>query len=296
MQIKTINKVIISKLEEWIKTIKDEKLAEEVKKNILLSGGSIASMLLKEKVNDFDIYLMDREVLLKLVEYYTKEFNNKLRILNGEKKSELIEKLEFEYTKSIIDINNAYAISLRNLHDDQIKLFFEDGNGGLKINEHLKEDELNYTPLFFSPNAISLSNDIQIVIRFFGNAEAIHKTFDFIHATNYFTFGTGLVTNKEALESILTKQLIYQGSLYPVTSIIRTKKFLKKGWNCSAGDLLKMIYQSSNLDLSNPDVLDEQLVGVDVAYFAILIKILRQEIEKNPSFKITIDFFSDLID
>ncbi len=92
----------------------------------------------------------------------------------------------------------------------------------------MKEEDMHYTPVFFSPNAISLSDKVQIVLRFHGDNVAIHKTFDFIHATNYFTFKDGLVTNKEALESILTKQLKYQGSLYPVTSIIRIKKFLKR--------------------------------------------------------------------
>ncbi len=134
---------------------------------------------------------------------------------------------------------------------------------------------LKYRPKFFSPNAISLSDDIQIVVRFHGNAEEIHKTFDFIHATNYFTFKEGLVTNKTALESILTKQLKYQGSLYPLTTIIRIKKFLKRGWNINAGEMLKVMFQISELDLKDPNVLEEQLIGVDVSYFGTLIEILR---------------------
>ncbi len=134
---------------------------------------------------------------------------------------------------------------------------------------------MKYIPLYFSPNAISLSNQLQIVLRFHGDDVAIHKTFDYIHATNFFTFKSGLVTNKEALESIITKQLKYQGSQYPLTSVIRMKKFIKRGWNINAGEILKMLFQVSELDLKNPDVLEEQLIGVDVAYFDTLIKILR---------------------
>jgi hypothetical protein len=55
------------------------------------------------------------------------------------------------------------------------------------------------------------TEDLQIVLRFSGNVTQIHKTFDFVHATNYFTFEEGLVTNV-AVESILTKSLRYQGS------------------------------------------------------------------------------------
>jgi hypothetical protein len=295
MQIKTINKIIKEKLQEWLYSITDKKLSESLKENILLSGGSITSMLLGEKVNDYDIYIMDRDVLMKLVQYYTSTYNE-IKILDGANKENLVKNLEEEYNNKIYDVHTAYSISLRNLKEDQIKLYFESKHGGLKVNDDIPVEKLNYTPLFFSPNAISLSNDIQIVIRFWGNAEEIHKTFDFIHATNYFTFKTGLVTNIQALESILTKQLKYQGSLYPVTSIIRTKKFLKRNWNCSAGELLKMMFQVSQLDLSNPDILDEQLVGVDVAYFAVLINVLRNKFEKEDDFKLSNEYFSELID
>ncbi len=295
MQIKTINKIITTKLNEWLNSITDKDLSKSIKENLLLSGGSITSMLLNEKVNDFDIYIMDRDVLMKLVQYYTNKYSE-ITILDGKNKQDLVQKLEIEYHKKIEDISSAYSISLRNLKEDQIKLYFNSKYGGIKVNENTPAEELNYTPLFFSPNAISLSNDIQIVIRFWGDAKAIHKTFDFIHATNYFTFETGLVTNTQALESILTKQLKYQGSLYPVTSIIRSKKFLKRNWNCSAGELLKMMFQISQLDLSNPDVLDEQLVGVDVAYFAVLINVLRNKFESDKDFKISNEYFSELID
>jgi len=150
---------------------------------------------------------------------------------------------------------------------------------------------VGYVPLFFSPNAISLSNNIQIVLRFHGTAEEIHKTFDYIHATNYFTFKEGLVTNKEALESLLTKQLKYQGSLYPLTSILRMKKFIKRGWNINAGEILKIMFQISELDLKDPNILEDQLIGVDIAYFSTLIAILR-----NVTNEITSPYLNEIID
>jgi hypothetical protein len=68
------------------------------------------------------------------------------------------------------------------------------------------------TRLLSFPKMLSPLEDLQIVLRFSGNVTQIHKTFDFVHATNYFTFEEGLVTNVAALESILTKSLRYQGS------------------------------------------------------------------------------------
>lgn len=275
MQVKTIRKNIENKLNEWLDSITNKKLSKELKNNILVSGGSITSLFFNEKVNDYDVYIMDKDILVKLIEYYTKPYN--ITVLKGWEKEKLLEASRLKN-----DNENIYAIAVENLKENQIKLFLDNGSG-LKVNENKISNLSNitgtktekYFPQFFSPNAISLSDDIQIVVRFHGNAEDIHKTFDFVHATNYFTFKDGLVTNKEALESILTKQLKYQDSLYPLTTIIRVKKFLKRGWNISAGELLKVMFQISELDLKNPNVLEEQLIGVDVAYFGKLIEILR---------------------
>ena len=51
MQIKTIEKVIINKMNEWLETITDEDLRKETKNNLLVSGGSIASMLMGADVS-----------------------------------------------------------------------------------------------------------------------------------------------------------------------------------------------------------------------------------------------------
>ena len=299
MQVKTIKKNIQSKLDEWLKTITDRELAEDVKENLLVSGGSITSMLLNEPVNDYDIYLMDIDVCKRLAKYYIQTFQDVI-IFDGREKQKLIDKYNDEHNvddgKLPIDMNNSFAISLRNLKEDQIKLYFNGASGGMKVNDGITEDKLNYTPLYFSPNAISLSHDLQIVLRFWGTAEQIHKTFDFIHATNYFTFKDGLVRNLEAVESILTKQIKYQGSYYPVTSIIRAKKFIKRGFNIGAGELLKIMFQISQLDLTNPDVLEEQLIGVDVAYFDLIITALRNKMDNDKDFKLSAQYFNALID
>lgn len=262
MQAKTIQKVITKKLDEWLSTIDNKDLVKELRKNILVSGGSITSMFLNEDVNDYDIYINDMNVLKSLVQYYIKPFSD-ISILDG--RTDMDECAWME---------NKASVAKKTLKADQIKLYFSE-SGWKRVNEDKPEEDMNYTPVFFSPNAISLSDKVQIVLRFHWDNVSIHKTFDFIHATNYFTFQDWLVTNKEALESILTKQLKYQGSLYPLTSIIRIKKFVKRWWNISAGEMLKMMFQVSDLDLKNPDVLEEQLIGVDVAYFNTLIEVLR---------------------
>ena len=299
MQVKTIRTNIENKLNEWLGTITDIQLRKDVKENLLVSGGSITSMLLNEPVNDYDVYLTKMDIVKRIAEYYTKDIGGVV-IFDGREKGKLIEEYndrerENGTSYSVAKDKNSTAISLRNLKENQIKLYFEGATGGMKLNDHLKEGELNYHVLYLSPNAISLSNNLQIVLRFWGTNEEIHKTFDFIHATNYFTFKDGVVRNLPAIESILTKQLKYQGSYYPVTSIIRAKKFIKRGFNIGAGELLKIMFQISQLDLNNPDVLEEQLIGVDVAYFDLLITALRNKMTEEPDFKLSTEYFNELI-
>ena len=296
MQHKTISKIIKAKILAWISTIKNDDLKKELLKNVLVSGGSIASMFLNEKVNDFDVYIKDIDVLKNLATYYANEHG--VEVFDGREKQDLLD--DVSYT----DINDGdfdefncgfkatrKRVAIESLCKNQIKFFMQDG-AGKAVNLDVSPESMNFTPLFFSPNAISLSDDLQIVVRFHGDDKEIHSTFDFVHATNYWTLESGLVTNKEALESLLCKQLKYQGSLYPLTTIIRIKKFLKRGWNISAGEQLKVMFQIAEFDLTNPEVLENQLIGVDVAYFSTLIDCLRG-VKKE---QITSQYFNALID
>lgn len=73
------------------------------------------------------------------------------------------------------------------------------------------------------------------------------------------------------MESLRTKRLYYSGSLYPICSIVRLRKFIERGWTISAGQILKMAYQVSKLDLDDVEVLKEQVCGVDSLYFIELV-------------------------
>ena len=284
-------------MNEWLQTITDESLRKDVKDTLLVTGGSICSMLLQETVNDYDIYVQDRDVLLRLINYYVDmvdKSRGKLDIFDQHN----LKYIEEKYPGASERSSGQLGVAIRNLREHQIRIYAPNGGYRVDVLSNIKQDEQlpKYRPLFFSPNAISLSEDVQIVNRFFGTPEEIHKTFDFIHATNYFTFKDGVVTNIDALESILSKQLRYQGSLYPVTSIIRVKKFLKRGWNISAGEQLKIMFQISDLNLSDPAVLEDQLIGIDVAYFATLINAINEHLERNPGFVVTSAYINGIID
>jgi len=158
--------------------------------------------------------------------------------------------------------------------------FIKGATAVLKASQSAKKGE--YKPVFLTSNAVSLSSSVQIIIRFFGEPDAIHSNYDFIHCTNYWTSWENKVTlRKAALESLLTKELRYVGSKYPMTSVIRTRKFIRRGWTINAGQYLKMLVQLGDLDLHNVKVLEDQLVGVDVAYFLDLIDRVKNGVEQG---------------
>ncbi len=284
MQVKTIKKVIKTKLEEWLSTIEGAKLREDVRNNLVLSGGSITCLFQDLPVNDYDIYIEDINVLVRLANYYCPNIE-----IDGRRRQEYLNNYK-DYNDSyrLEDDDSEQAVRLKTLKEDQVKLDIP----SVGIKQEIKDEAKKYQVVFLSQNAISLTDDIQIVLRFSGTVEQIHKSYDFIHATNYFTFNDGLVTNINALECILTKTLKYQGSLYPLTSIVRMKKFLLRGWSINAGEILKIVFQVSELNLRDPEVLEEQLIGVDVVYFAKLIDILRNVDDQ----KLTSSYLNEIID
>ena len=302
MKIKTITKTLDKKINEWIDSITDENLRSDVKNDLIVTGGCIASMLLKENVNDYDIYFKTKKTCKRIAEYYVSKI---LMVYKNGISDSIVEVIDSEnipekdYEVDSEDYNKwgFFKKGLEQSKEDRIKIYIPH-IGYWRRSDDVKDediDSLNFDPVYLSENAISLSNQIQLVVRFFGDAENIHTNYDFVHATNYFHYDNGkpkLVCNINALQALLTKELIYIGSKYPLTSVIRTKKFLLRGFTINAGTYLKILWQVAELDLKDPVVLQEQLIGVDVAYFSMLLDILKN-VDPN---KLTYNYISQIID
>ena len=254
-------KHIAKKVKDWLDSLPKD-IRKKIEKKVIVTGGSIVSLLLGERVNDFDIYFRDMDAANLVAEHYAKFFTG------------------------------SYVMN----DCGQIKIITPSEG----VQERDVDKEKKYQPVFLSENAITLTNRVQVILRFYGKPEEIHENYDYIHCTNYWTpegFGHGtLVLQAAALESILTKELIYTGSLYPVYSLFRLRKFLKKGWTINAGQMLKIVFQCSELNLEDTRVLREQLIGVDVAYFIQVLEIIAAEKEKDEYFKISGSFLAEVVD
>lgn len=300
MKTKTINKIINKKFEEWLASIGDEIVRDVVRKNSILTGGSIASMLLGEPVNDFDFYFKTKDAAAIVASYYVKKFmENPPPSFNkaGLKLRMWVETME---DRVKIIVKSAGVVGEESEEQPAYQYFEQQEPEAAeeyaeKVLEAKKEKEEkpDYRPVFLSSNAISLSGNVQLIIRFYGTPEQIHENYDYVHATNYWTSWEEKVTLRtEALECLITKELRYIGSRYPICSLIRARKFIQRDWSINAGQYLKIAMQINDLQLKDYNVLEEQLVGMDVAYFMQVLAALK---EKDPT-KLNSTYLVEIID
>jgi len=282
---KGIKKELDAKINDWLLTIDDENLVKLIEKNVIITGGSIASMLLGEKVNDYDVYFRNKETARATAEYYAKKFNekhtektNNALPYTPEVREETITNIKGEEEERVIIFIKSAGIAAEEQGEYS---YFEQmsEDSAIEFVESMatdREDKDKYRVSFLSQNAITLTDSVQIIIRFFGNPEEIHNNYDFEHACCYYDYSEkDLVLPASALECLLSRTLIYRGSLYPIASIFRMKKFLGRGWRITAGQQLKIMWQISEIDLSDYNTLREQLTGVDLAYMYQLIEALK---------------------
>lgn len=268
--------------EEDLRKIK--QFQQEVYDNTVVTGGCIASMLLGETVNDVDIYLKTQDVARKVAQYYINSMDSTLDPTDKVSKIEVIDNANQGVDIFLKSIGAVSAESggtadydyFENRSENDIDEFFK------KYRKAKGKDEgPKHSVSFLSSNAITLNNDIQIILRFCGDPSEIHKNFDFVHCTNYWTADTGLVYDVEALTAILERRLYYIGSRFPVASLFRIRKFIERGFRISGGEILKIAYDASKHNLDDVTVLRDQLCGMDLAFFHQVIVMLNDRAPGN---------------
>jgi len=158
MKTKTIEKILRGQFANFLKSIKDDNVRKLVKDNSIITGGAIVSLVLNEDVNDFDLYFTNRETVIAVCNYY-------LDLLKKNHKDESI------LSKAHVQKDD----------DGRIKVYLPSSDiGNIK-----KPEGEKFYPQLITDNAISLSNDTQLIIRFYDTPEEIHKNYDFVHVKSY---------------------------------------------------------------------------------------------------------------
>ncbi len=279
---KHIKQHLNNKIKDWLESIDDEEVKRAIRGNAIITGGALVSLLTGEEVKDYDVYFRTKESLKTVANYYVEKWNKE----------------------------NNTNVSVIEDEDGRVRVFIR-SEGVAGENEDLengedyaesaekKPKEKNkgkYRPKFLTSNAITLSDKIQVVVRFYGEVEELHKNYDYVHCTCSWNCDTNeLILPSRALEAIINKELYYMGSKYPLCSIFRARKYIGRGYTINAGQYLKMAMQLNDLNLKDVEVLKEQLMGVDSAYMGMLIDAIAEQKEKNEDFEIDSEYVIELV-
>lgn len=310
MNRKHMNSQLCKIFNNFLESVESEEVKEALREGTIITGGALVSLLQGEKPHDYDLYFKDFKTCYKVADYFVEKFNEEHK-KKASIKIKTSKEINEHSTDKWISYENALE-EIKNNGEPRIKIFIQ--SSGVAGEEDIEDDDMQtnitpdasideieekpkYVPKYLTSNAISLSGKIQLVIRFYGDPQEIHENYDFVHCTNYWTSWEKKVTLKlEAMEAIINKELIYVGSKYPLCSIIRTRKFINRGWTINAGQYLKMCMQLNELDLKNIQVLEDQLVGVDSTYFNILISALQEKQKSNNDFEVSSSYVASIVD
>jgi hypothetical protein len=245
----------------------DKSFCNDFIRDTYLTGGVIASLKQNtdkpadEVINDFDIYFKNKTTLIKLVKFYLEKYHRFGRQAN--EKIDCIKDIGLIYR----DIEGNEYSEDQYIADDNQKIFIS-----LSIPDEYKQLQQHHEYRKWLTDKDSLSyithhslsiGKFQIILRFVGEPEEVHKYFDFEHAKGVYDLYSGKLHVPQNVElAILKKELIYTGSIYPIKSILRVKKFLQRGYSIKHIYLLKMIFQVYRTNITNPKVLEDQLMGV----------------------------------
>lgn len=235
---------------KWADTLPPD-LARQVSTVVIIAGGSLGSLITDTDVNDYDVYLRSRSLANQMVCYYASVW-------------------EQEHPGSQVRVVTDGGVSRVSHTVAEVGLVQDTDIIGAP--RKLAPDR-EYSPVCITHNAITLGGRIQVVTRFAGDTDEILRNFDFLHCTCSWSSATNQVyTPSDALMSIINHELVYIGSRYPLCSVIRADKYVRRGYTCAPREYLKMLYQVSQLDLTNIEVLSDQLAGVDTVTFSELIQ------------------------
>lgn len=293
MNSKSIKRHLNNKLRDWISNIDDENIRNILRNNVIVTGGAIVSLLTGEKLHDYDVYFRTKEACLAVATYYVGKWNemhpDKTVSVRCDDETGKIDC--FVSSKGIADEDEEKISNIS----------YNFASTEEEVDEALKQEteegiDKKYRPRFITSNAITLADKVQIVIRFYGEVDEIHKNYDFAHCTcAWSSWDNELFLPEKALECIINKELYYIGSKYPLCSIVRTRKYIERGYHINAGQYVKMCFQLNELNLRDVKVLEDQLTGVDTTYFRMMVEAIQTHMKETGEENVDTTYAMNLI-
>lgn len=229
------------------------KLRKLFDNSAIIAGGCFASAVVGDRINDVDIFFKDARFLRKFGRLINEHIPQEHRfdlVYDG-----------FGYSVMFMEEHSGIEAGVgRKRKIDQVSLNCE-------ISDKIKV-------IAIGPNAITARFDglpytAQIVTRLLTqDIIDLKKQFDFAHTQFFYdVLRDEYVASSLAERSAIDKTLIYTGSKYPFSSMVRMVKYIRRGWSISPSQMFLIANDLSKLDMHDSGVLLDQLLSIDVAYF-----------------------------
>lgn len=242
-------------------------VGSEITGSVFLAGGAIHSIITNDVVNDYDIYFTNVKALNAYMKFLERKYDDFVwdpRYIyrkDGDKTGKVQSFLTFEEREDLVfqGVNNVAYIE-------------------------------NSDDFYSSENAITFPDGYQVIFRFVGEPETIVNNFDFAHCTGYIKLEKDIdapvnfVLPELMKKTILGKQLVVQGTKYPLDSLVRMKKYISRGYTIDAVETMKLAFAVNKLDLNDMIVLRDQMIGIDAHYLRKMVSMIDDMINDGDKF------------
>ena len=139
---------------------------------------------------------------------------------------------------------------------------------------------------------ISNGHRVQLVKVITGAPQNVIETFDFTVCQAAYQFYDGFFFGKDFFQHLAQRRLVFNvAAEYPICSLYRLAKFVKRGFHFSGIDAIKLGLRIQALDISDVKELRRQLMGIDTLFLKELTDSLKGQDAKRYVFN---EFLSTL--
>lgn len=169
----------------------------------------------------------------------------------------------------------------------------------------LEIGSLGYYKKFNTDNADTYSRDgcanLQLIKKedcIDNDITNILQKFDFTICMAGYNFQTNdIIIHKDFLYHLAQRKLVFNiNASYPIASLYRTQKYIKRGYSLSGTEMVKISLKINSLDLKDYKTLKEQLLGIDTLIFKDLYIALEKKANNVYTFVEAIDMIQSYLD
>jgi hypothetical protein len=187
----------------------------------------------------------------------------------------------FEESKCILAGGALTSIfSGKPIHDYDIYFTQQNHN---KVNNILDKKKIDKAVITDCASTFKLENciiqSIMLNDMVVEKAEELFLKFDFTICQAAYNFNTKeMILGENFLKHLSQRRLVFNTNTeYPLASLFRVKKFMKRGFNISGTDMIKIGLKVHSLNIYNYQELKKQILGVDTLFLKELLDTLQSD-------------------